>query len=166
MSLIEFYSAEIYSVEVGSWIEARWRGKFVCASRKHDFSAPTEHDARGTIEQVLRGVAFGRKTERQEKGSLLETSRRGRSIFLDRLSSYRHILNSCGRGEGRIFDEKRETTRRRRVACSPLFRFGLIVVTSIVSKKAIWMERQRGIRSKGDRLDRVPPRGEARVNEA
>lgn len=97
--------------------------------------------------------------------SILETSRRGRSIFLDRLSSYRHILNGCGRGEGRIFDEKRETTRRRRVACSPLFRFGLIVVT-IVSKKAIWMERQRGIRSKGDRLDRVPPRGETRVNEA
>lgn len=156
-------------MEVGSWIEARWRGKFVCASRKHDFSAPTEHDARGTIEQVLRGVALGRKTEREgreEKGSLLETSRRSRSIFLDRLSSYRHILNSCGRGEGRIFDEKRETTRRRRVACSLLFRFGLIVVTSIVSKKAIWMERQRGIRSKGDRLDRVPPRGEARVNEA
>lgn len=156
-------------MEVGSWIEARWRGKFVCASRKHDFSAPTEHDARGTIEQVLRGVALGRKTEREgreEKGSLLETSRRSRSIFLDRSSSYRHILNDCGRGEGRIFDEKRETTRRRRVACSLSFRFGLIVVTSIVSKKAIWMERQRGIRSKGDRLDRVPPRGEARVNEA
>lgn len=110
------------------------------------------------------GKRRGRKKDLSS--SILETSRRGRSIFLDRLSSYRHILNGCGRGEGRIFDEKRETTRRRRVACSPLFRFGLIVVTSIVSKKAIWMERQRGIRSKGDRLDRVPPRGEARVNEA
>lgn len=157
-------------MEVGSWIEARWRGKFVCASRKHDFSAPTEHDARGTIEQVLRGVAFGRKTEREgreEKGSLLVDPRdkSKRSIDISRpivfLSSHSKRLW----GEGRIFDKKRETTRRRRVACSPLFRFGLIVVT-IVSKKAIWMERQRGIRSKGDRLDRVPPRGEARVNEA
>lgn len=159
-------------MEVGSWIEARWRGKFVCASRKHDFSAPTEHDAhgpvRGTIEQVLRGVALARKTEREEKGSLLVDPRdkSKRSIDISRpivfLSSHSKRLW----GEGRIFDKKRETTRRRRVACSLLFRFGLIVVTSIVSKKAIWMERQRGIRSKGDRLDRVPPRGETRVNEA
>lgn len=103
-------------MEVGSWIEARWRGKFVCASRKHDFSAPTEHDAhgpvRGTIEQVLRGVAFGRKTEREgreEKGSLLVDPRdkSKRSIDISRpivfLSSHSKRL-----WKGRRTDFRRE----------------------------------------------------------